>query len=293
MKKKKLLKLRHLLEFGLILFLYYLFKVLGLRVSRFFWKNFVGFLGTKLPVNKVVKKNIDICFSALDQKQKNVLAKQIWQNFGIIIAEFPFIQKMYKDFEKYVDKNSLQKAKEIVGGHKKLIFCSGHISNWEILAPLSNFIGFKQIVFYRKINNQYLDNWVRKNRKDFVQDYISKSLNAAKKILEFAKDKNANSIALLIDQKDSRGIEIEFFGKKVAASDIFAQVSNKYKIPIVFFAIKRTTNYKYELESILIEPSGSSKEIIDKAYGYLEEYIKQNPSQWFFMHKRFDRRLYD
>jgi KDO2-lipid IV(A) lauroyltransferase len=290
---KNLLKLRYLLEFTLILFLYYLFKVLGLRVSRFFWKNFVGFLGTKLPVNKVVKKNIDICFPDLNQKQKNVLAKQIWQNFGIIIAEFPFMHKISKNIEKYIDEESLQKAKQMAGKHKKLIFCSGHVANWELLGPVNIFIGFKQIVFYRRVNNQYLDNWVRRNRKDFVQDYIPKSLNAAKKILEFAKDKNANSIALLIDQKDSRGIEIEFFGKKVAASDIFAQVSNKYKIPIIFFALKRTANYKYELESTLIEPKENSKEIIEQAYGYLEEYIKQNPSQWFFMHKRFDKKLYD
>lgn len=293
MKKKKLLKLRHIIEFGLVLFLYYLFKVLGLRVSRFFWKHFVGFFGTKLPVNSVVVKNIDICFPQLQQRQKNILAKQIWQNFGIVIAEFPFMNQISKNIEKHVDEKSLQRARQMVGKHKKIIFCSGHISNWELLGTISNFMGFKQIVFYRKINNLHLDNWIRKTRKDFVKDYIPKSLNAAKKMLEFAKDKNSSFMALLIDQKDSRGIEVEFFGQKIRASDIFAKIGYNYKIPIIFFTLKRTRNYKYEIETVSIDLKQSPNEIVAILYKHLEDYIKENPSQWFFMHKRFDKRLYE
>ena len=44
--------------------------------------------------------------------------------------------------------------------------------------------------------------------------------------------KQNEDLALLIDQRDSSGLEIDFFGKKVLATDGFANLAIRYKTMI-------------------------------------------------------------
>ena len=286
--------IRYKLEVLLIALLVLFFRLLGLKISRFFWKHFTCFLGKKLPVNKVVKRNIAICSPNLSTLEKQKLEKKAWQNFGILIAEFPFLNKIYNNFDKYCEISSREKYADALKKYGKVVLCSAHISNWEFLLPIANRLESKPVAFYRPINNRHLDNWIKKTRKNFVLDYVPKGISAARKLVELMKSQN-NAISILVDQRDSKGIEVEFFGNKVFASQIFADIAIRYKLPIIFFTIYRDENGYYHSEPKLIiypEENKTAAQITQLVYKELEEYIKKYPDQWFWMHKRFERWQY-
>ena len=105
--------------------------------------------------------------------------------------------------------------------------------------------------------------------------------------------KQNEDLALLIDQRDSSGLEIDFFGKKVLATDGFANLAIRYKTMICPVYSIRNQNNKFQI--IFERPLRYEEyknydvkglvEMIHKKY--FEKWITHSPSQWLWVHKRW------
>ena len=143
--------------------------------------------------------------------------------------------------------------------------------------------------------------WVGKDRiKDL--SIACKTLNMKKPLLVtdngLVKSKiivdainNSLSIVLLIDQKDSSGEEVMFFNKKVKTQTGFLKIARKYNLPIIPIKNKRIKNGNIELT--FLEPlyhnnlEINDTQMMEKIHNKIEQWIKAEPSQWFWQHKRF------
>ena len=96
---------------------------------------------------------------------------------------------------------------------------------------------------------------------------------------------------VVIDQKDSSGEEVLFFKRKVKTQTGFLKIARKYNLPIIPIQNKRIDNGKIELT--FLEPlyhndaNTSDKQMMETIHYKIEEWIKSEPSQWFWQHKRF------
>ena len=102
---------------------------------------------------------------------------------------------------------------------------------------------------------------------------------------------NSLSIVLLIDQKDSSGEEVMFFNKKVKTQTGFLKIARKYNLPIIPIKNRRITNGNIELT--FLEPlyhnnlEINDTQMMEEIHNKVEQWIKAEPSQWFWQHKRF------
>ena len=85
----------------------------------------------------------------------------------------------------------------------------------------------------------------RIRKKYICKEQIKKGISGDRDIVKFYK-KNY-STALMIDQRVSEGIKVNFFKHKALTTTIPAQLVKKYKMPIVPVFIERFENIKFKI----------------------------------------------
>ena len=149
--------------------------------------------------------------------------------------------------------------------------------------------GVKLAALYRPLNNIFLNPLMEKIRKKYICKYqVKKGLSGVKELLKLFKD--GYSIALMIDQRVSEGINVKFFNKEALTTTVPAQFVKKFGCNIVPVYIERleSSNFKIKFFSPLIfSEKCEVEEITLKINKNLEEMIKIKPVQWIWSHNRW------
>ena len=149
--------------------------------------------------------------------------------------------------------------------------------------------GIKLTAIYRPLNNKFLNTIMERIRKKYIcKVQIKKGISGVRDIVKFYK-KNY-STALMIDQRVSEGIEVNFFKHKAFTTTIPAQLVKKYKMPIVPIFIERFENIKFKItvqKPIYFSDDASTEKITSKLNEVLEKMIVSKPGQWIWSHNRW------
>ena len=282
----------YFLEYTLVQFIHILCKIFPLNLSiRFSSFLFITF-GRFSRANKTAIDNCKHVFPDLRENEIKSIIKESWNNLGITICE---LLKLNEIFEKNKIKyKGLENIEDCIKNNKQAIFISIHQSNWEVLVPSLDRIGIYVGGIYRHINNIFVDKLILNIRKNSLVSkksfYTPKGKKSAKDIVEAINNKL--SIVLLIDQKDSSGENVIFFNKKVKTQIGFLKIARKYKLPIILIKNKRINNGNIELTFLKPFYHNDIKvndiQMMEKIHNKIEEWIKSDPKQWFWQHKRFN-----
>jgi len=284
-------KIIHFFEYIGFILIYFIYKILPLNLSV----NFSSFLfrtfGKFSKSNKTAINNCRHVFPNLKDEEIQSIIKKSWHNLGVTICELLRINDIF--IENKIKYNELQNIEDFIINKKQAIFIGIHQSNWEVLVPSLDRIGINIGAIYRHINNRFIDKLILKIRQNSLVTkksfYTPKGRKSAKDIIEGIG--KSVSILLLIDQKDSSGEEVIFFNKKVKTQTGFLKIARKYNLPIIPIRNKRINNGHIELT--FLEPlyhnnlEIDDNQMMETIHRKIEEWIKSEPSQWFWQHKRF------
>ena len=95
---------------------------------------------------------------------------------------------------------------------------------------------------------------------------------------------------MMIDQRVTEGIKINFFNKPAYTTSIPAQLVKKFKCPVVTVHIERKnkTNFVMTINKpIYFDDSEKIEAISEKLNLWLEKMILKNPEQWIWSHNRW------
>ncbi len=285
-------KLIYFLQYVGFIFIYSLYKILPLNLSVKFSSFLFRTFGKFSRANKTAINNCKHVFPNLKDEEIKDIIKKSWNNLGITICELLRINEIFtKNKIKY---NKLEIIEDLVKNNKQAIFISIHQSNWEVLVPSLDRIGINIGGIYRHINNNFIDKIILNIRQNSLISknsfYTPKGKKSAKDVVDAIN--NSLSIVLLIDQKDSSGEEVKFFNKKVKTQTGFLKIARKYNLPIIPIQNKRINNGNIELT--FLEPlyhnnlEINDTQMMEKIHYKIEEWIKADPTQWFWQHKRFN-----
>lgn len=296
-KVKNKLKLpRYYIEVVIVKVGMFLFCFLGVNKSS----NLGSFLGRRIgkliSVQKLARNNIRLAMPYLDEKQIEDILDGMWDNLGRIVGEFVHISKMSgKNLMRHIRiNNDSQKNIEFLKKNKKggIIF-SGHIGNWEIGSKILLENGLNVKILYRPLNNSFVDNITASIRGI---EHISKGPKGNKQIIQELK--NGNYVVILIDQRVGDGILVPFFGKEALTTASVARLALKYNVPLIPARSIRV-NKKFAFEVRIEKPlefkktdnitNGKVFTLTAKMNKKLEEWIKEYPSQWFWVHNRWKK----
>ena len=283
--------IKYFIQFIIIIFLFLIFRFIGLKNSQIISSYIFKRLGSFFRSNNISLMNLSIAFPNLSENEKKKIVKQMWANYGKIFSEYMFMKKFRKNLE-FSDKIQVENQEEIEKikhRGKPVIFISGHFNNFELMAMHIEKSEIDLAAIYRPLNNNFLNPVMENIRKKYIcKKQIKKGISGTKEILK--EFKNGTSIALMIDQRVSEGVECNFFGKTALTTTIPAQFIKKFNTSVVPIYIERLENDSFKikiLKEIKFPEETSIFEITKKLNEVLEKMIKSNPDQWIWTHNRW------
>lgn len=256
-------------------------------------------IGPRSSKQEIVLKGLSLAFPDLGPDELKAIALKSWDNIGRTFAEFPIMDRIT-----VFKKNS----RVTVIGHETLqhfikakqgaVIVTGHFANWEVMAAVLTQSGLPVRITYRKINNPYLDKRVRAQREAYGTKFlVQKSTHAGARVLLNALGKS-ESVAILNDQKFNEGIAIPFFGHDAMTATGATRLALKTGAPLIPISVTREkAEFTVTIhDEIKLENSGDREDDIEKGVRqivtFTEDWIKQNPDQWFWVHRRWPKDLY-
>ena len=285
--------IRYFIEFFLYKIVFVILSLFSRKFSKKIFSYSFMLLGRLSKYNKIAKNNCKIVFSDFSDKEITKIINNSWKNLGKNLYELNNLKKLIDD-KNAIKILGLEKLKKIKKENSPVIFFSIHSGNWEICVPILDKSGFNIGAIYRHINNVFFDRYIFKKRTDSLKTknsfYTPKGKLSAKEILEGVI--NNKNIFLLVDQKDSAGTLINFFGRKVKTQTGFLKIARKYNLKIIPMRNIRLPDNT--LQITFEEPLGHNNDKIsdDKKMleinAIVERWIRESPENWFWQHKRFN-----
>ena len=284
-------KIIYFIEFLFVEFLFIICRVIGFRSASnlgfFIGKNFGNFFRKKKSIIENLHKSKIVMNISDTQFANNVLG-----NYGRILAEYPFLKDFRKNkLEQFIEIDGEENLDKIKNNKKPVVFISGHFSNFELMAMQIEKHGINLAAIYRPLNNIFLNRTMEQIRTKYICRYqIRKGRSGTRQILENLK--KGNSIALMIDQRVTEGIKIDFFGNLASTTTIPAQIIKKYKCDLVPIYIERLEKYNFKMyvsQPITIDSDESQEDISIHLNTILEKMILKNPDQWIWTHNRWKK----
>jgi KDO2-lipid IV(A) lauroyltransferase len=225
------------------------------------------------------------------------IAKETFRNLGRSFAE---IVKIYYGLgKKIIDSVEIEGIENFRDAESKgrgVLFITGHCGNWELMAiAVSTKLSGIGIVA-RPIDNPYINKFIEKIREKYGNTVIYKK-GALREIMK--KLKEGGCVGILMDQAvlPDEGYLIDFLGRGAWTTKMPALIARRTGAAVLPAFIRRTerghiisigrevklsTNNNHE--SALIEDT-------KRFSSFVEEHIKQNPSEWLWIHRRWKRVL--
>jgi len=284
--------IKYFLQFLLIIPLFLFFKLIGLKIASFLGGKLFEVIGPLFRSKKVIYSNIKKAFPKINSSNTEKITKEMWNNYGRVFAEYMFI-KNYRNnlFNSHINIKGEEILREIKENKKPVIFISGHLSNFELMAMTIEKLGIKLAAIYRPLNNQFLNILMERIRKKYICKYqIKKGISGLREIIKL--NKSGFSTALMVDQRVSQGIKSNFFNQEAFTTTIPAQLAKKYDYPIVPLFIERIEGIKFRItihKPIYFSKNNSEKEITEKLNNILEKMILIKPGQWIWSHNRWKK----
>ena len=282
--------LKYFIQFVVISLFFFICKIIGYKNSSNLGASIVGKIGPFFRSKKTINKNLTIAFPQISDEKINFITKNMWENYGRILADYVFLKDFrklkLKEYVRFNDNNILSTIKK---KDKPVIFISGHFNNFELLAMHLEMKGINLAAIYRPLNNIFLNKIMVNIRSSYIcKKQIPKGIAGVKTMVNFFK-KNT-SLALMIDQRVSQGSQIKFFNQNALTTTIPAQFVKKYQCLVVPVYVERKNKNYFDLnieKPFEFNQKDSIEFITQTLNRWLEEKIKNNPNQWIWTHNRW------
>ena len=283
--------MKNTIEFFLILFFYFISRIIGLNLSSYLGGILVWSYGLFSKRNLIGMKNLNLAFPKKSNLEKKKILRKMWYHFGRVIGEYPHLHKIkiYKNRNlKIIGINNLL---DPLKKDKNCIYFSAHIGNWELSSHPLTQNGFKINFVYRALNNKFADDLLKKIRFKYGVKLIKKGAEGAKECIKALKKKE--NLGMLIDQKMNDGLPVNFFNKVAMTAPAIAKFALKFRCQIVPALCIREKGIKYKIEYFkpiqysFLKKLGSEEKIMLYLNKIIEKWIIEHPEQWIWVHDRW------
>ncbi len=223
------------------------------------------------------------------------IARKSLMNMGRSLVE---IVKVYfglgRDLIDSIEVRGIENYHKAKAKGKGIIFITGHCGNWELTALAFGARVEPFAVVARAQNNPYLNRLVEKARARFGNRIIYKQ-GALMAILSELRQNRM--IGILMDQAvlPEEGYIINFLGRGAWTTKIPALLARKRGAAVLPAFIHRE-NGKYVgiiyPEVVLSDEKDQERAVIEDTKNfstYIENYIREHPSEWLWIHRRWKR----
>ncbi|WP_019646807.1 LpxL/LpxP family acyltransferase [Novispirillum itersonii] len=249
-------------------------------------------VGPMLKQHRIARRNLERAFPEKTPEEIGSLLHQMWDNLGRSAAEMPSMDRILDPASGRVIVHGQEHLDALRDDGLPGIMVSGHLANWEISPLAVARQGVPLHLFFRAPNNPLVAPLYDKVRALAKGELLPKGRDGARRALKLLK--NGDHLGMLVDQKMNDGIPVPFFGRMAMTAPAAAALALRFKCPIVPTQVVRTgpgrftvTVHNPLLPDDLLGSHDSEADIMTRINQLLESWIRENPAQWLWVHRRW------
>ncbi|HEY2712574.1 MAG TPA: lipopolysaccharide heptosyltransferase II [Chthoniobacterales bacterium] len=269
-----------------------LIVALPLRVVFYLGKS-LGFLAWLFLPNyrALARRNIEIAFG--DEKSPAEKSRIVRRHFQILAANLLSGMKLNAmPLEKVVPLVETEGTTEVhrpLREGRPVVLVLSHLGNWELFAQIMpHYFGYTRLsTVYQKLENRYLDRFVRQQRARFGTGLFDRSegFSGAIRLL-----RGGGMIGILSDQHaGDHGMWTPFFGRLASTSPLPGLLCKRTGAALIaaslFTAGPGRWRMTFSLPADL--PDDSVEGLTAKANELMANEIRRAPEDWFWVHNRW------
>ena len=278
--------IRYRIEHGLLRAYLSLLKAMKPATASNFSGAIFRTIGPLMGISKVGRGNLARVFPHWTREQVDQTLRGMWDHLGRVVGEYPHLEYIANNCVTFRNPERFEPLRG-----KAVIFVSAHLGNWEVLPPA---LLFGQHIAmhsaYRAPNNMYVDKLLVEMRGFGGQlRSFGKTRTGLGEILRALQ--NDEAVGMLIDQKMNTGISVPFFNRPAMTSTAFVELARKVGCILIPGRIIRTSgcNFEIDLDAPIDVGDRLTETIVAETHAILEGWIRENPSQWLWIHRRWKK----
>jgi Kdo2-lipid IVA lauroyltransferase/acyltransferase len=277
----------------------------GLRLTDPAWAadksgKLLRVVGPWLPEHRTGRANLQAAFPDWPADKVEQTLGGVWENLGRVGAEFIHLDRLWHVIDPSSgEMDGIEFTPETIerfvmlrdDGKPALIFAS-HLGNWELPALAAAAFGLNSLALYRPPAIPQLRRRILETRSSRMGLLVPTNLGAPTAIAdELARGIHAG---MLVDQYNSRGVDVTFFGRRTKANPLIARLARHVDCPIHGTRVVRLpgNRFRVDLSEAIEKPRDAQGEIdvaatMQVITSLIEGWVREHPEQWLWLHRRW------
>ncbi len=291
--------MRRQLEFVLVWTMVKLLGLLPRSIARFIGA-FVGRIALALTprLRQTGHRNLALAFPQKTAAERQRILGKLYRNLGWLLAEFcqmpGYSREGTQSFVRYEGLDNYLAARD---RGKGVLILTGHLGAWELSSFYHSLMGYPMNIVIRRLDNPLVDDLVNRIRCLHGNHVLHKD-DFARGLL--ASMRRGETVGILMDTNMTppQGTFVDFFGHLACTGSGLARVAMKtgaQVLPGFLLWDEATRRYVLRFGAPLVLTSTGDVEadaIANTALftKVIEDYIRQYPDQWLWVHRRWKTR---
>lgn len=259
--------------------------------------------GPWLPEHKIGRDNLTAAFPEKSAEEIEAILGGVWENLGRVAAEFAHIDRIVihdperpersRDPDVTIDEATRARVKTFGDAGKPTVVFAAHLANWELPALTPRSFGFSMSILYRRPNIGAAADAIVDLRARCMGTMVAAGPDAPLKLARVLK--NRGTVALLVDQHTTQGVDVLFFGRWAKANPLAAQLARLTGATIRGTRVVRLpdgNHFRIELTDEIAPVRDAQGKIDLQATtqaitNVVEGWVREHPEQWLWLHRRW------
>lgn len=232
-------------------------------------------------------------FPEKDEAEIAGLLDAMWDNLGRTSAEAFHLPRLLAEADRFTLAPGFFAAIAAAKA-RGAVFVSLHLGNWELASPLLHHHGLPVAGVYQRLRNPLVDQRATAARGPFyARGLWSKGPETARRLLRIVGE--GGTVTIMADLRDLTGLSVPFFGQSAPSTVFPALLARGRDVPLFAGAVMRKDGATFTAEVVEIPVSRSSDRDTDlfettaAIQRQFEAFIRKNPGQWMWGHRRWQR----
>lgn len=283
----------------IVLFILYLFPIrrnlrFACRLGNLMWKYYHRGRNRAL-------ENLQAAFPEKDHAWHCETGRKSFQHIVMLVMDLLFTPRLVRkdNWRQYARVINIERAKWMMQEGKGLLMLTGHYGCFEIIGYALGLFGFNIYSIARPLDNRFINDYLYSVRQRKGQKIIDKK-GAADLMEDLAKQ--GATLCFIADQDAGRkGVFVDFFGRKASCYKSIGLLAIQFNRPIVIGVCRQVPGeFSFEIEAgRIIEPAEWADKddplqwITQEYNSELERLIRKDPTQYWWVHRRWKTRPKD
>lgn len=256
-------------------------------------------LGPRLRGSRTALAQLRAAFPEKSDAELARTLEGMWDNLARLVVEYAHLEALCRGARAGSPADRIvmhgSTVRNLAGARthgKPILVFSGHLANWELIAPCAASAGRDVGLVYRKHPIGPVEEELAAVRGRLVTALFPAGPRTAMQVRDALSRKWI--VGMLVDQHYAGGVDVTFFGRTCKVNPMLARFARLFDCPIHAARIVRLPDHQflYEVTDPLSVPrdAGGNVDVgatMQMVTSLIESWVREHPEQWMWLHKRW------